>query len=250
MKGELMNKDQALLELGQEKGWFTSKTALDEKEAHDFLTFMALVAPSIRSDFLEAMPNLDPETLVSEFTAFLEYCTPSRYDTRFMPKYYRMDGATEDLLFDSEELREGMVVLIEDSSYRSDIRDEMSGSNLELALKVNRWGKISKLRRTDSMVQFIAEYEDGTKAKRAYPFDVGWYVKKDISRSEEVTQSDDTRISELMNGDDVHGDEKYKEVVRLLTDLVVKHKRETRHGACAKADELVRYAARVVADMI
>ena len=91
-----------------------------------------------------------------------------RYATADMfSKWYEMNPETEDLLFDGNELAEGMVVLVEDPNRRIDIEGSMTPEHFYEARKWNRWFMISRLDRTPNgmRLSFLGTYEDGTKFK-------------------------------------------------------------------------------------
>lgn len=101
---------------------------------------------------------------------------------QFVEKYYVMDPKLEDLLFDGTELRDGMIVLVGDSSFREEITDGLRGYKLEIAMERNRYCKISRVGRTFKNDQwnvvFLGEYVDGTKRKVVIAEDMPWIVVK------------------------------------------------------------------------
>jgi hypothetical protein len=101
--------------------------------------------------------------------------------TEFVEKYYQMDPAEEDLLFDGTELRDGMIVLIEDDRYReggtADRHEKLRGESLKQLNKYNRWAMVEHLRLVGNVVEFIGVFEDGRKAKFSHEAEVAWYVK-------------------------------------------------------------------------
>lgn len=81
-------------------------------------------------------------------------------------KWYDMDPKVEDLLWDSSELVEGMVVLVEDPMMRIDVRYPLSEEMLYQARTWNRWFMISHIVDLNSnQINFMANYEDGSKRK-------------------------------------------------------------------------------------
>lgn len=117
-------------------------------------------------------------------------------ETMFVDQYYVMDPEFEDLLPGGMDLKEGMVVLIGDSTHRMDIPHAIlkGGWFLESARKDNRWCTVTNLevethheydRRTGELVRsfpvvtFIGVYGDGTKYKRSFDMNIPWLVKKD-----------------------------------------------------------------------
>ncbi len=97
----------------------------------------------------------------------------------FVPLYYMNDPETEDLIF-GDMLKEGMVVLLEDTVLRPD-PDYYQTSSAQAQVRIQetaRWGRIVDLRRTNDIVTFICEYSDGSKRRRSYNISFTWYVKK------------------------------------------------------------------------
>lgn len=94
----------------------------------------------------------------------------------FVPKFYQMDPKHEDLLFDGTDLREGMIVLIEHPMYRADVDVELSGAELEQAMRFNRWAMITRLNITGNELTFVAEYADGSKKKISASAKESWLM--------------------------------------------------------------------------
>lgn len=97
----------------------------------------------------------------------------------FAPIDYMMDPVTEDLIRGSD-LKEGMVVLIEDHLAREDPK-RLSSENLyhSTAVRIwetSRWCMVTKLQQGDVM-SFIGVYGDGTKMSRMYSDRYCWFVK-------------------------------------------------------------------------
>jgi len=110
--------------------------------------------------------------------------TPAPLSSQFVPMHYQMDPTTDDLLANGRLLRNGMVVLVEDSIIRQDVRrldvEEVSPYDLERALEANRWATVTEIEfRYDDLVKFVAVYEDGSKKIRRYNVSYGWLVKLD-----------------------------------------------------------------------
>lgn len=95
---------------------------------------------------------------------------------------YMMDPQEEDIIFSGDELKRGMIVLIEDYTLRDyDGLKELS----ELSPRERRevrtscyWCKIEKIVWEGGMVRFIALYADGSKVVRRYMQSHAWFVKK------------------------------------------------------------------------
>lgn len=110
----------------------------------------------------------------------------------YVPKHYRLDIKTEDVLIDGTHLRNGMQVLVEEDQYRSEINTYSGRPNVypgglpsdavtARANKYNRWCEISKLQITESNVKFIGYLEDEKKVGYLlvfeHPIGDAWYVK-------------------------------------------------------------------------
>lgn len=104
---------------------------------------------------------------------------------QLVPKYFRMNPETDDLIPNHNGLREGMKVLVGSNDFRNDIERIDTPASLDTALRYNRWFTIVKLSAgvsfTDQTVWFIGEYDDGEKQKFVFNKDQHWYVKKDTA---------------------------------------------------------------------
>lgn len=126
--------------------------------------------------------------------------------TMFVDKFYQMDPAFEDLLPDGTFLKDGMVVLIEDSLSRVEmdraINDDR-GYDMSRARENNRWCTVSHVQfrshpqidyesgrsiGLNHLVSFVATYGDGTKTKRTYNVSYSWIVKKDSIPQTDTTE--------------------------------------------------------------
>src|SRR4051812_5507177 len=104
------------------------------------------------------------------FLSVFHFCTTDLKETpvtddeiigELVGKYYRMNPATEDMLFDATELRDGMIVL---GDARKDLKENPDEGELYNILKYNRWFTVSKIRHsTDGTTRFQATYSDGHK---------------------------------------------------------------------------------------
>lgn len=130
------------------------------------------------------------------------------------PKYRDMDPQTEDLISRGALLDNGMVVLIENPSWRRDLRSleqgpaEAKEAALYEAKVSNRWCEVSELSCRRGIVAFVAIYSDGTKRKRTYSADSAWYVKKDsIPKVDEPepTEAFFVEAAETENADNTEG---------------------------------------------
>lgn len=100
----------------------------------------------------------------------------------FVPKFYRMNPKTDDLLPNGRHLANGMRVLIEDSKKRINMEAELTEWETERALHNNRWCTVGALEVANGTVQFIGVYDDGTKMMRSFDLHHGWLVKIDSIR--------------------------------------------------------------------
>ena len=94
-------------------------------------------------------------------------------------KYDMTDPATEELLFDGHELKNGMIVVIEDVELRWDVVDDPDDKNVYYLMMMNRWCQISNVLVRNMKVEFIATYEDGFQIKRTTDVSKSWIVKKE-----------------------------------------------------------------------
>jgi hypothetical protein len=99
-------------------------------------------------------------------------------------KTHKMNPSTEDVLFGGQ-LRDGMIVLIHDSSFLGEGPESGEWSHPyeeERYLTNNRWCRVTnflpKLSHDPDIISFIGVYEDGTKQARSYHKSFAWYVKK------------------------------------------------------------------------
>lgn len=98
----------------------------------------------------------------------------------FVDKYYIMDPNEDGLLFDGRDLRNGMLVLVEDPTRRASTiigSTPMSTERYGQAMKWNRWCVVSNLLQEDETVHFLGSYEDGTIMKFSVDVRLGWLVK-------------------------------------------------------------------------
>lgn len=112
------------------------------------------------------------------------------YRNSFVPKFYRMDPKTDDLLVNGRKIRNGMKILIERPWSREEVSlfysphpynifmnlDELQ---IRKAKKYNRWSVVSNYSFDGTVVHFVGTHDDGTKDKYDIPCGAAWYVKKD-----------------------------------------------------------------------
>lgn len=103
----------------------------------------------------------------------------SRIPQHFVKRHYDMNPDTEDLLFNGTFLKDGMIVLVENPLMRVNMKAGMPEWKQDLANLANRWCMVDHVSFHDASVSFIAIYGDGTKRKRVYGNQAGWFVKLD-----------------------------------------------------------------------
>jgi hypothetical protein len=92
-----------------------------------------------------------------------------------------MQPEFEDLVYGTD-LRDGMIVLVEDEMMRG---DPSRSSDTALVLSSNRWCTVSRLQVIDRgfgqspLVKFIGVYGDGMKRSRTYDSGYGWIIKRE-----------------------------------------------------------------------
>lgn len=94
---------------------------------------------------------------------------------------YTMSSSTETVFF-ADELKPGLVVLLENPDLRAENPKPDSGPTIfAQARKNNRWCTIVNIRtsKDDGYVSFIAQYEDGSESLRVSRPHDGWLVKLD-----------------------------------------------------------------------
>lgn len=102
----------------------------------------------------------------------------------YVDQHYVAQSEFEDILF-GEDLRDGMIVLIEDSLMRADLGHLSSHYDRARAEECNRWCEVSRLRFVANpqspMVRFVGQYPDGTMRVRTYGASHAWIVKRQPS---------------------------------------------------------------------
>lgn len=119
---------------------------------------------------------------------------------QFVPKYFRMNPETDDLLMDSYGLHEGMRILTGNVNARVDLSHVTKYEvSLESALKHNRWFVIEKIKTEphNDLVMLIGRYDDGEKMRHIFSLSqTEWYVKKDTVK---VPDSHDAEVRNQKN---------------------------------------------------
>lgn len=122
----------------------------------------------------------------------------------FVPKFYRMNPKTDDLIPNGKYLMNGMRVLVDSSKQRMNRDSELSDWQEDRALEVNRWCTVGALEMIGDSVRFIGVYDDGSKRMRSYTVDQAWLVK----------------IDSVRESANIHT-EKFSKVRRLVSDAVM-----------------------------
>lgn len=107
--------------------------------------------------------------------------------TDMVEQYYNMDHTTEDILR-GEHLKDGMVVLIEEPTYREDLGRNLYTHQVHAARAMNRWCTVTRLKIDESQVWFVGIYGDGSKMSRSNSINAGWLVKLGSIPAEEAEE--------------------------------------------------------------
>lgn len=116
-------------------------------------------------------------------------------ETIYVSKFYEMNPEDDELLPSGVDLRDGMIVLLEDTLVRGNWETgrELGPYEIERVKECNRWCEVSHItirRRfehdemgaviaeSSPLVSFVATYPDGTKKKRNYDAAYAWLVKR------------------------------------------------------------------------
>jgi len=110
---------------------------------------------------------------------------------------YQVNPDLEEILVSGRLVEEGMLVLVEPHSYRTDIRaletatdDDAEGTVMnvfgpppravviEHLNRQNRWCFVTQLQKNETEIAFVGIYHDGTQAVRYYPIDAPWLVRR------------------------------------------------------------------------
>lgn len=134
-------------------------------------------------ELFEIRDRRNKKTLsVNEFRKFVmglkKPILPVELDT-MNPKFYVMDPKTEDLLPNGKRLTNGMRVLAGSPDNRERIEKYETDWVMDRLLEQNRWCTVSDLEVGDTIVSFVAVYEDGTKRLRVLGLYLPWLVKLD-----------------------------------------------------------------------
>lgn len=137
---------------------------------------------------------------------------------QFVPKFYKLDPDTEDLLPSGSHLANGMVVLIGSPERRDRPEHNDSDWMNDRIQERNRWCTVTNLEfsRQDlrHQISFVGVYEDGSKRKRTYHVSDSWIVKitsiadslglalKTLKRRDEIEQLVEQAIYAAKFGDE------------------------------------------------
>ncbi len=97
----------------------------------------------------------------------------------FVPRYYQLNPETDHLLFDGNELVDGMIVLLEDPGHRG-VDEPMGEATASARQMCNRWTQVSRLVNDGETVRFIGIYADGSQRKWVRPIEDAWLCKKGV----------------------------------------------------------------------
>jgi hypothetical protein len=98
---------------------------------------------------------------------------------KFVPKYYRMNPKTDELIPNGSGLKNGMRVLIEEPNKRVNTDEDLDNWEEDRALESNRWCTVEALQVDPTGVSFVGVYDDGTKRSRRCAGSHAWLVRKD-----------------------------------------------------------------------
>lgn len=133
--------------------------------------------PREEKEFLEAM---DREVEIQKTNRIVS--KNNMIATEFVSKYYEMNPETDELVPNGHGLKEGMIVLFDNSDLREDSRHTPSAL-LETVLyssrEKNRWCSVTNLEYEGEQMSFIGVYEDGISRRREFDVKEAWLVKKD-----------------------------------------------------------------------
>lgn len=131
---------------------------------------------------LKAWEIVDEKTSqIMSVTEFLDRTKTSKVSDSIVNKWYKMDPKIEDLVYSTKDLRNGMVVLLENADMRASQQDMESEWGMHRALERNQWCTVTEFRANNvtSTYDFTGVYENGSKIRRCYGYEHTWLVKKD-----------------------------------------------------------------------
>jgi hypothetical protein len=150
----------------------------------------------------------------------------------FVPKYYRMNPKTDDLLPSATHLAEGMIILIEDPNRRENLPDVIEFEEewkQDRIRKFNRWCRVSNVEfLPGDFLKFVGTYADGTKVVWSMMhMRESWIVKIDsITDSATISTSRYRNVSSMVDAmlrsvptDDL---DSHVEQVEEITDQLLK----------------------------
>jgi hypothetical protein len=99
----------------------------------------------------------------------------------YVDKFYVAQSEFEDIVF-GRDLRDGMIVLLEDDILRADPGNLRSGYDRARADEINRWCEVTRLEviahPTTPLIRFVGCYPDGSMRVRTYGASYAWIVKR------------------------------------------------------------------------
>jgi hypothetical protein len=101
-------------------------------------------------------------------------------DSIYVPYDYRANVEHDVILWSGDELKPGMIVLVEDRMVRAN--PSRLGDNVYEDSRINesaRWCEVKRVEIREGIVKFLAEYPDGTQAVRTYSVRYSWIAKRD-----------------------------------------------------------------------
>ena len=100
--------------------------------------------------------------------------------SEIVPKYYRMNPKTDDMVMGGKDLADGMVVLVEDPNLRYDPKlPDMDDWEIDRLNMRNRWCRVHNVHVVGNAVHFVGAYADGTKRKSQVTLTYSWLFKID-----------------------------------------------------------------------
>lgn len=172
----------------------------------------------------------------------------------FVNKNYKINRRTEELLC-PDDLREGMVVLMDNPEFRVDLTgvedlNHLSDIDRLRALQYNRWATISATKDWGDggrYRSFLATYEDGTQIHRNARNSSWWIVKYDsIPKSMWDVWS---LVGKSSPGKIYGTDPRYVQVLELVSEAMVKQDAATYHGVSSSVKDLNKDIAKRIMEV-
>lgn len=108
-------------------------------------------------------------------------------------RFYTMKPDKEFLVPNGGDLKNGMIVLLAQDLLRWPVegRQESDYTDFTDVLKTNRWCRVNDVRTDGYAVHFVGIYGDKTVARRSYPKDIAWLVKKDPEKDNPLAMAEE-----------------------------------------------------------